>query len=61
MNGFRNAVSVSDTMSPQLIAIDLPGLSAIASKKALEKPLGRSTVSPVLQVNIHHFPALVHR
>jgi hypothetical protein len=52
--------TMSNTITPQFICIDLSGLAAIASQYTPDKPLCSCSVALGLQVNIHDLPILIH-
>jgi len=60
VNHFGHQLSMSDTITPQLIGDDLPGLSLMTLQQPLEESLGRLAIPPGLKKDIDHFTVLIN-
>ena len=60
VNSFGNQFPVGDAIASQFVGNNLPGCTAMASEKALEEALRRSTIPAGLEKNINDFAILIH-
>ena len=60
VNHFGHQLSMSDTITPQLIGDDLPGLSLMILQEPLEESLGRLAIPPGLNKDIDYFTVLIN-
>ena len=60
VNHFGHQLSMSDTITPQLIGDDLPWFSLMIPQQPLEESLGRLAIPPGLKKDIDHFTVLIN-
>ena len=60
MDGLWNQLSMSNTITPQLVCHDLPGFTTMASYQALEETLRCCSIPLCLKEYINNFSVLVH-
>ena len=60
MDCFRNQLSVSDSIAPQLICHDLSELAAMISQQTLKEPLSGCATPFGLEKYVNHFAVLVY-
>jgi len=56
-----NQLTMSNTLTTQLVSHNLPGLTFMTSQQTLEKLLSRNTISPCLKIHINHVTILIYR
>lgn len=60
MDGFRNQLSMRDTITSQFVRHDLPWFVTMTTQQTLEKPLRRCSIPFGLEIYRDHFSILIH-